>query len=67
MKCHDLRYHIDTYRRAQQLDEHAAFFDEVEQEIQRYEYTFHTGNAALLIPSMAARVPVRLIPARRRQ
>jgi len=32
---------------AQQLDEHAAFFDEVEQEIQRYEYTFHTGNAAL--------------------
>ena len=47
MKCHDLRYHIDTYRRAQQLDEHAAFFDEVEQEIQRYEYTFHTGNAAL--------------------
>lgn len=25
MKCHDLRYHIDTYRRAQQLDEHAAF------------------------------------------
>ena len=34
-------------RRAQQLDEHAAFFDEVEQEIQRYEYTFHTGNAAL--------------------
>ena len=27
MKCHDLRYHIDTYRRAQQLDEHAAFFD----------------------------------------
>lgn len=25
----------------------AAFFDEVEQEIQRYEYTFHTGNAAL--------------------
>lgn len=23
------------------------FFDEVEQEIQRYEYTFHTGNAAL--------------------
>ena len=47
MKCHDLRYHIDTYRRTQQLDEHAAFFDEVEQEIQRYEYTFHTGNAAL--------------------
>lgn len=26
MKCHDLRYHIDTYRQAQQLDEHAAFF-----------------------------------------
>lgn len=25
MKCHDLRYHIDTYRRTQQLDEHAAF------------------------------------------
>lgn len=47
MKCHDLRYHIDAYRRAQRLDEHAAFFDEVEQEIQRYEYTFHTGNAAL--------------------
>lgn len=33
--------------RHQLLDEHAAFFDEVEQEIQRYEYTFHTGNAAL--------------------
>lgn len=47
MKCHDLRYHLDEYRKANADDKHAQFFAEVANSIGIYDNTPDTGNSAL--------------------
>lgn len=47
MKCHDLRYHLDEYRRANAGSEHAQFFEEVANSIAIYDNTPDTGIPAL--------------------
>lgn len=45
MKCHDMRFHINQYRRGGGADE--KFFDEMEKSINIYDHTPATGNSAL--------------------
>ncbi len=47
MKCHDLRYHLDEYSRANAGSEHAQFFEEVAKSIDIYDNTPDTGIPAL--------------------
>lgn len=47
MKCHDLRYHLDEYRRANAGSEHAQFFEEVANSIEIYDNMPDTGIPAL--------------------
>ncbi len=47
MKCHDLRYHLDEYRKVNLEEKHADFFAEVAESICIYENTPDTGNSAL--------------------
>ena len=46
MKCHDLRYHIDEYRKTS-AGEHDRFFDEMEKAVMIYDNFARTGNNAL--------------------
>ena len=47
MKCHDLRYHLDEYRKSVADDKHNQFFAEVAKSIGIYDNTPDTGNGAL--------------------
>ena len=47
MKCHDLRYHLDEYRKSVADDKHDQFFAEVAKSIGIYDNTPDTGNGAL--------------------
>ncbi|MBR1814512.1 MAG: sensor histidine kinase [Lachnospiraceae bacterium] len=47
MKSHDLRYHIDQYKKENHLEEHEQFFREVESAVNVYDNLVPTGNTAL--------------------
>ncbi len=47
MKSHDLKYHIDQYKKENNLEVHSKFFQDVEKAVNIYDRIVKTGNAAL--------------------
>lgn len=47
LKCHDLRYHINQYRKSNIGEEHEQFFREIEQAVGIYDHIARTGNSAI--------------------